>query len=180
MPKRALLTERPVSVASECVDRSKKRMKCLNDSPSIRNQKNPRNDACWLVKKVPALPYLYVPQRTSAVVKNACIEDITASIESCVQSLRLEVGDYDSLNAKATFTLDGTMFTVQIFRSFVKEYRKVCFIVELLRINGSIAVFHNVAISVLNTIKQNDSCSCNASDQEQLESLQKNINCLQL
>lgn len=179
MPKRALLTDRPASVASECVDRSKKRMKCLNDSPSIRNQKNPRNDACWSVKKVPALPYLYVPQRTSVVVKNACIEDITAGIESCVQSLRL-VGDYDSLNAKATFTLDGTIFTAQIFRSFEKENRKVCFIVELLRINGSMAVFHNVAISVLNTIKENDSCSCDASDQAQIQRLQKNINCLQL
>lgn len=175
MPKRNLLEERPASIASGCVDRFKKRMKC----PSLVNIKKVRTDVRWPVKEAPILPYLYIPQRTSTVVKNMSIEDITARIEYCEQSLCL-VGDYDSLNAKVTFSLNDTTFTVQIFSSYEKEDSKICFIVELLRIKGPLAVFHNVAISVLNAVREDNASYHSASDQEQLENLQKKINLLQL
>jgi hypothetical protein len=175
MPKRNLLEERPASIASGCVDRFKKRMKC----PSLGNIKNVRTDVRWTVEEAPVLPYLYIPQRTSAVVKNMSIEDVTARIEYCEQTLCL-VGNYDSLNAKATFSLNDTTFTVQIFSSFEKEDSKICFIVELLRIKGPMVVFHNVAIFVLNAVRQDNASFRSASDQEQLESLQKKINLLQL
>lgn len=174
MPKRNLLEERPASIASGCVDRFKKRMKC----PSLANIKKVRTDVRWSVEEAPVLPYLYIPQRTSTVVKNMPIEEVTARIEYCEQSLCLAAA-YDSLNAKVTFSLNDTTFTVQIF-SYEKEDSKICFIVELLRIKGPMAVFHNVAISVLNAVREDNASYRRASDQEQLENLQKKINLLQL
>ena len=178
MSKRKLLEERPTSVASVYVDRSKKRMKCESDSPSLRNG-NIRNHISWSVVKAPPLPYLYIPQRTSAVIKNKRIEDVAARIEYCANQLNI-VGEYDALNAKATFTVDTTTFTIQIFSTFENNC-KICFIVELLRINGPAAVFHNVAICILNAIRKNDSpWYSNASETKDFDGLQKIIDRLQL
>jgi len=62
------------------------------------------------------------------------------------------IGEYNSSTAKATLSVDGTEFCVQLFQVHT-EKNNDCVIVELQRINGSSIVFHTVARSLLSASK---------------------------
>lgn len=103
----------------------------------------------WKVGELPEMPYLYAREKTSVIVLNDSPQKVADRIVSSAKAMNC-IGEFDDSKAKATLSVDGTEFCVQLFQVEVTtDTKKDCIVVELQRLNGSTIVFHTVASSII-------------------------------
>uniref|UniRef100_A0A7S3V480 PUL domain-containing protein n=1 Tax=Chaetoceros debilis TaxID=122233 RepID=A0A7S3V480_9STRA len=104
----------------------------------------------WTVFDPPTLPYLYLKEKTSAVVLNDSPQEIANRIVATAKGINC-IGEYDDVRAQATLSVNGAEFGIQLFK--VTEKTNACIIVEMHRIHGSPIIFHTVARNIIAACK---------------------------
>lgn len=151
MPKRSLIQQRPQSLASSLLKENFE-LRHREISPSSRKRQK-LDTITWPVTTAPPLPELYLLQKTFIAVSSECIADIVDSIVQYASDHNLQ-GEYDSPNARAIFVIDDTEILIQLFLRCPSTNTKSCCIVEFMRAKGSVIIFHNVVIRMINALKR--------------------------